>query len=161
MATGTAVAASDGLSSFSESCGDSAVHLSVVASPDIAPAVRSLAEQARAYEVKADRLCPAVHVRARGAHKGAEALAAGDEPDFQVRLPDSGRWLTRAKGFGESIPVSASDPVATSPEAVAVVPSASRDLGRPRKTYPWAELVAGALGPDRVRLGTADPARPW
>ncbi|MEU3000725.1 MULTISPECIES: hypothetical protein [unclassified Streptomyces] len=37
MATGTAVAASDGLSSFSESCEDSAVHLSVVASPDIAP----------------------------------------------------------------------------------------------------------------------------
>ncbi|WP_073224614.1 substrate-binding domain-containing protein [Streptomyces sp. NBRC 110465] len=123
--------------------------------------MRSLAEQARADEVKADRLCPAVKVRARGAHEGAEALAAGGEPDFQIRLPDSGLWLERAKGFGEGIPVSPSDPVATSPEAVAVVPSASRDLSRPRKTYPWAELVAGVLGSDRVRLGAADPARPW
>ncbi|MFI7325046.1 hypothetical protein ACIBQ3_10275 [Streptomyces rubiginosohelvolus] len=59
VATGTAAAAKGGLLSFSESCEDSAVHLSVVASPDIAPAVRSI----------------------------AEALAAGDtEPGFQVWL---------------------------------------------------------------------------
>jgi hypothetical protein len=52
-ATGTAVAARGGLLSFSASCEDSAVRLSVVASPDIAPAVRSVAEQARADEVRA------------------------------------------------------------------------------------------------------------
>ncbi|PVC86458.1 hypothetical protein DBP12_30565 [Streptomyces sp. CS014] len=160
VATGTAVAAKGGLLSFSESCEDSAVHLSVVASPDIAPAVRSVAEQARADEVKADGRCLAVEVLARDAHKVAEALAAGDtEPDFQVWLPDSDLWLERAKGLGEGIPVSPSDPVASSPVALAMVPSASRALGWPRKTYTWAELVAGALGSDRVRLGAADPAR--
>ncbi|WP_239477241.1 substrate-binding and VWA domain-containing protein [Streptomyces sp. CS147] len=160
VATGTAVAAKGGLLSFSESCEDSAVHLSVVASPDIAPAVRSLAEQARADEVKADGRCLAVEVLARDAHKVAEALAAGDtEPDFQVWLPDSDLWLERAKGLGEGIPVSPSDSVASSPVALAMVPSASRALGWPRKTYTWAELVAGALGSDRVRLGAADPAR--
>ncbi|PSK74065.1 hypothetical protein C6W96_04195 [Streptomyces sp. CS149] len=160
VATGTAVAAKGGLLSFSESCEDSAVHLSVVASPDIAPAVRSVAEQARADEVKADGRCLAVEVLARDAHKVAEALAAGDtEPDFQVWLPDSDLWLERAKGLGEGIPVSPSDSVASSPVALAMVPSASRALGWPRKTYTWAELVAGALGSDRVRLGAADPAR--
>ncbi|MFB6669354.1 substrate-binding and VWA domain-containing protein [Streptomyces parvus] len=160
VATGTAVAAKGGLLSFSESCEDSAVRLSVVASPDIAPAVRSLAEQARADEVKADGRCLAVEVLARDAHKVAEALAAGDtEPDFQVWLPDSDLWLERAKGLGEGIPVSPSDSVASSPVALAMVPSASRALGWPRKTYTWAELVAGALGSDRVRLGAADPAR--
>ncbi|MEV8450550.1 substrate-binding and VWA domain-containing protein [Streptomyces parvus] len=160
VATGTAVAAKGGLLSFSESCEDSAVHLSVVASPDIAPAVRSLAEQARADAVKADGRCLAVEVLARDAHKVAEALAAGDtEPDFQVWLPDSDLWLERAKGLGEGIPVSPSDSVASSPVALAMVPSASRALGWPRKTYTWAELVAGALGSDRVRLGAADPAR--
>ncbi|MFJ3940499.1 substrate-binding and VWA domain-containing protein [Streptomyces parvus] len=160
VATGTAVAAKGGLLSFSESCEDSVVHLSVVASPDIAPAVRSLAEQARADEVKADGRCLAVEVLARDAHKVAEALAAGDtEPDFQVWLPDSDLWLERAKGLGEGIPVSPSDSVASSPVALAMVPSASRALGWPRKTYTWAELAAGALGSDRVRLGAADPAR--
>lgn len=64
VATGTAVAAKGGLLSFSESCEDSAVHLSVVASPDIAPSVRSLAEQARTDEVKADGRCLAVEVLA-------------------------------------------------------------------------------------------------
>ncbi|MFJ9323775.1 substrate-binding and VWA domain-containing protein [Streptomyces globisporus] len=160
VATGTAVAAKGGLLSFSESCEDSAVRLSVVASPDIAPAVRSIAEQARADEVKADGHCLVVEVVARDAHKVAEALAAGDtEPDFQVWLPDSDLWLERAKGLGEGIPVSPSDSVASSPVALAMVPSASRALGWPRKTYTWAELVAGALGSDRVRLGAADPAR--
>ncbi|MFJ5869491.1 substrate-binding and VWA domain-containing protein [Streptomyces parvus] len=160
VATGTAVAAKGGLLSFSESCEDSAVHLSVVASPDIAPAVRSIAEQARADELKADGRCLVVEVLARDAHKVAEALAAGDtEPDFQVWLPDSDLWLERAKGLGEGISVSPSDSVASSPVALAMVPSASRALGWPRKTYTWAELVAGALGSDRVRLGAADPAR--
>ncbi|MFK0182587.1 substrate-binding and VWA domain-containing protein [Streptomyces rubiginosohelvolus] len=160
VATGTAVAAKGGLLSFSESCEDSAVHLSVVASPDIAPAVRSIAEQARADEVKADGRCLVVEVLARDAHKVAEALAAGDtDPGFQVWLPDSELWLERAKGLGDGVPVSPSDSVASSPVALAMVPSASRALGWPRKTYTWAELVAGALGSDRVRLGAADPAR--
>lgn len=60
------------------------MHLSVVASPDIAPAVRSIAEQAGADEVKADGRCLVVEVLARDAHKLAESLAAGrKEPDFQ------------------------------------------------------------------------------
>ncbi|MET9766534.1 substrate-binding and VWA domain-containing protein [Streptomyces sp. NPDC006415] len=160
VATGTAVAAKGGLLSFSESCEDSAVHLSVVASPDIAPAVRSVAEQARAAEVKADGHCLAVEVLARDSHKVAAALAANDaEPGFQVWLPDSDLWLERAKGLGEGVPVSPSDSVASSPVALAMVPSASRSLGWPKKTYTWAELVAGTLGSDRVRLGAADPAR--
>ncbi|MCL6290694.1 substrate-binding and VWA domain-containing protein [Streptomyces sp. 43Y-GA-1] len=159
VAAGGAVAVKGGLLSFSGSCEDSTVQLSVVASPDIAPAVRSVAEQVRADEVRADGHCLEVEVLARDSHKVAEALAGGVEPDFQVWLPDSDLWLERAKGLGEGIPVSPSDSVASSPVALAMVPSASRTLGWPEKTYSWAELVAAALGSDRVRLGAADPAR--
>ncbi|WP_181011085.1 substrate-binding and VWA domain-containing protein [Streptomyces sp. SM13] len=160
VAAGGAVAVEGGLLSFSGSCEDSTVQLSVVASPDIAPAVRSVAEQARADEVRADGRCLAVEVLARDSHKVAEALAAGGaDPDFQVWLPDSDLWLERAKGLGEGIPVSPSDSVASSPVALAMVPSAAQRLGWPEKTYSWAELVAAALGSDRVRLGAADPAR--
>lgn len=160
VATGTAVAAKGGLFSFSESCEDDTVHLSVVASPDIAPAVRSMAERARADEVRSDGRCLAVEVLARDSHKVAGNLAAGGEaPGFQVWLPDSELWLERAKGLGEGVPLSPSDSVASSPVALGMVASASKDLGWPRKTYSWAELVASALGSDRVRLGAADPAR--
>ncbi|MFC9175840.1 MULTISPECIES: VWA domain-containing protein [Streptomyces] len=160
VATGTGVAVKGGLLSFSESCEDSAVHLSLAASPDIAPAVRSIAEQARADEVRSDGHCLDVDVVARDSYKVADALAGGGEtPDFQVWLPDSDLWLDRAEGLGTGTPISPSDSVASSPVALAVVPSASERLGWPKKTYSWAEVVTAALTADKIRLGSADPAR--
>lgn len=43
VAAGTALAVRGGLLSFSGACSDSAVRLKVVASPDVAPAVRAVA----------------------------------------------------------------------------------------------------------------------
>ncbi|OKJ17786.1 hypothetical protein AMK21_23010 [Streptomyces sp. CB00316] len=160
VATGTGVAVKGGLLSFSESCEDSAVHLSLAASPDIAPAVRDIAEQALADEVRSDGHCLDVEVVARDSYKVADALAGGGEtPDFQVWLPDSDLWLDRAEGLGTGTPISPSDSVASSPVTLAMVPSASKRLDWPKKTYSWAELVGTALQSDKVRLGAADPAR--
>ncbi|MFJ9574468.1 substrate-binding and VWA domain-containing protein [Streptomyces bacillaris] len=159
VATGAGVAVKGGLLSFSESCEDSAVRLSLAASPDIAPAVREIAERTREDEVKSDGHCLDVEVVARDSYKVAEALTSGEAPDFQVWLPDSDLWLDRAKGLGTGIPVSPSDSIASSPVALAMVPSAAERLGWPEKTYSWAELVATTLGTEKVRLGAADPAR--
>ncbi|MEV7899226.1 substrate-binding and VWA domain-containing protein [Streptomyces cyaneofuscatus] len=160
VATGTGVAVNGGLLSFSESCEDSAVRLSLAASPDIAPAVRDIAEQAFADEVRSDGHCLDVKVVARDSYKVADALAGGGEtPDFQVWLPDSDLWLDRAEGLGTGTPISPSDSVASSPVALAMVPSASKRLGWPKKTYSWAELVGASLQSEKVRLGAADPAR--
>nr|WP_185907357.1 substrate-binding and VWA domain-containing protein [Streptomyces sp. WAC04770] len=159
VATGAGVAVKGGLLSFSESCEDSAVRLSLAASPDIAPAVREIAERTRADEVKSDGHCLDVEVVARDSYKVAEALTSGEAPDFQVWLPDSDLWLDRAKGLGTGIPVSPSDSIASSPVTLAMVPSAAERLGWPEKTYSWAELVATTLGTEKVRLGAADPAR--
>ncbi|MEU0358410.1 substrate-binding and VWA domain-containing protein [Streptomyces cyaneofuscatus] len=160
VATGTGVAVNGGLLSFSESCEDSAVRLSLAASPDIAPAVRDIAEQAFADEVRSDGHCLDVEVVARDSYKVADALAGGGEsPDFQVWLPDSDLWLDRAEGLGTGTPISPSDSVASSPVALAMVPSASKRLGWPKKTYSWAGLVGASLQSEKVRLGAADPAR--
>ncbi|MFE2293131.1 substrate-binding and VWA domain-containing protein [Streptomyces sp. NPDC059452] len=160
VATGTAVAVKGGLLSFSESCEDSAVRLTLAASPDIAPAVRAIAEQTLADEVRSDGHCMDVEVVARDSYKVADALASEAEaPGFQVWLPDSDLWLDRAKGLGTGTPVSPSDSVASSPVTLAMVPSASKRLGWPKKTYSWAESVGAALQSDRIRLGAADPAR--
>ncbi|MFI8817418.1 MULTISPECIES: substrate-binding and VWA domain-containing protein [unclassified Streptomyces] len=160
VAAGTAVAAQGGLLSFSESCEDSTVRLSMAASPDIAPAMRAIADKARADEVRSDGRCLDVDVVARDAYKVADALATGGKSvDYQVWLPDSDLWLDRAKGLGDGIPITPADSVASSPVALGMVPSASEELDWPEKTYSWAELVASAMRSDKVRLGAADPAR--
>ncbi len=109
--------------------------------------------------MKSDGRCLDVEVVARDSSKVAEALAGGGPPGFQVWLPDSDLWLDRAEGLGTGVPVSPSDSIASSPVVVAMVPSASGRLGWPEKTYSWAELVATAIGTERIRLGAADPAR--
>lgn len=160
LATGTAVVVEGGLLSFSESCEDSAVRLSMAASPDIAPAVRAIAEQTLAAEVRSDGHCLDVEVVARDSHEVADALASGGEaPGFHVWLPDSDLWLARAEGLGAGTPISPSDSVASSPVALAMVPAAAQRLGWPKKTYSWAEWVGTALQSDEIRLGAADPAR--
>ncbi|WLQ47038.1 substrate-binding and VWA domain-containing protein [Streptomyces poriferorum] len=160
VAAGTAVAAQGGLLSFSKSCEDTAVHLSMMASPDIAPAVRAVADKARKDNLRSDGHCVDVDVVARDSYKVADALARGTRaPDYQMWLPDSDLWLNRAKGLGDAIPITPGDSVASSPVTLAMVPSAAKSLGWPEKKYSWAELTAAAMESDKVRLGSADPAR--
>ncbi|TWG01746.1 extracellular solute-binding protein [Streptomyces brevispora] len=116
VAAGTAVAAQGGLLSFSKSCEDSAVHLSMVASPDIAPAARAVADKARKDNLGSDGHCVDVKVVARDSYKVADALADGTRaPDYQMWLPDSDLWLSRAKGTGDAVPLTPGDSVATAP----------------------------------------------
>lgn len=160
VAAGTAVAAQGGLLSFSKSCEDTAVHLSMMTSPDIAPAVRAVADKARKDNLRSDGHCVDVDVVARDSYKVADALARGTSaPDYQMWLPDSDLWLNRAKGLGDATPITPGDSVASSPVTLAMVPSAAKSLGWPEKKYSWAELTAAAMESDKVRLGSADPAR--
>ncbi|MFB7528240.1 substrate-binding and VWA domain-containing protein [Streptomyces sp. NPDC056178] len=160
VAAGTAVAAQGGLLSFSKSCEDSAVRLSMVTSPDIAPAMRAVADKARKDDVRSDGRCLYVQVVARDSYKVASALSSGTgTPDYQIWLPDSDLWLDRAKGSGDGIPITPGDSIASSPVTLAMVPSAAKRLGWPKKNYTWAELTAAAMDSDKVRLGSADPAR--
>ncbi|WP_329542434.1 substrate-binding and VWA domain-containing protein [Streptomyces sp. NBC_01358] len=160
VAAGTAVAAQGGLLSFSKSCEETAVHLSMMTSPDIAPAVRAVADKARKDNLRSDGHCVDVDVVARDSYKVADALARGTRaPDYQMWLPDSDLWLNRAKGLGDAIPITPGDSVASSPVTLAMVPSAAKSLGWPEKKYSWAELTAAAMESDKVRLGSADPAR--
>ncbi|MEW1687190.1 substrate-binding domain-containing protein [Streptomyces sp. NPDC091265] len=160
VAAGTAVAAQGGLLSFSNSCGDSAVHLSMMTSPDIAPAVRAVADKARKDDLRSDGHCVDVEVVARDSYKVADALAGGTrKPDYQMWLPDSDLWLSRAKGTGDAVPITPGDSVASSPVALAMVPAAAKSLGWPQKQYSWAQVTAAAMDADKVRLGAADPAR--
>ncbi|PKV84507.1 substrate-binding domain-containing protein [Streptomyces sp. TLI_146] len=159
VAGGAAVAAGSGLLSFGDSCRDSAVRLDLVASPDVAPAVRSVAERARADKVTSDGSCIDVRVTARESYKVADALGAGRDPDFAVWIPDSALWVDRAKEGGDGVSVATAGHVAASPVALALVAPAAKSLGWPSRTYTWGELAAAATRSDALRLGAADPSR--
>ncbi|MFI6644204.1 substrate-binding domain-containing protein [Streptomyces sp. NPDC050504] len=163
VAAGTAYAAHNGLFFFGGSC-DESVRLSVVASPDVAPALTAIADRARDDRVTTDGRCLEVKVSARESYEVADALAdepesPSDAPDFQVWVPDSRAWVERAKGVGDGVPVATGDSIATSPVTLAALRPAATDLGWPSKTYTWNGLTKAVTRTEQLRLGTADPTR--
>ncbi|WP_078078422.1 substrate-binding domain-containing protein [Streptomyces niveus] len=160
VAAGTGVAAQSGLLSFADGCTGSAVRIDLAASPDIAPAVRAVADDARRNNVTSDGRCVDVRVDARENYEIADGLATGTSaPDYEVWLPDSDVWVERALDAGDGVALTPAGNAATTPVTLAAVPSVGKRLGWPEKTYTWAELTATAAGKDALRLGAADPAR--
>ncbi|RNF86862.1 VWA domain-containing protein [Streptomyces botrytidirepellens] len=161
VATGAVVVLRGGLLPSAESCRSNAVRLSVAASPDIAPALRTVADHARRAGIRSDGRCLDVKVSSRPAYEVANALGdAGRTPGFQVWVPDSGVWVERAATSPVSAaPLDTLGGIASSPVAVAATSAAADRLGWPEKTYDWAQLAAAGSGGGSPRLGTADPAR--
>ncbi|WP_405917665.1 substrate-binding domain-containing protein [Streptomyces sp. NBC_00728] len=159
VAGGTAAALHGSLFSLGGSCRDDAVHIAVTASPDIAPALRAAAADARAKNVTADGRCLDVSVSARESYEVADALRSGKKSEAQVWVPDSDAWVQRVTGTSAATQVTSLGNVASSPVGVAMVPSAARALGWPTKTYSWTELAGTALRDKGLSLGATDPAR--
>ncbi|MBO1337309.1 substrate-binding and VWA domain-containing protein [Streptomyces sp. VRA16 Mangrove soil] len=159
VAAGTAVALRTDLLNLGDTC-EKTVHLSVAASPDIAPALRAAASEARKRELTSDGNCLDVAVSARDSSKVADALRSGkDAHDFQVWVPDADLWIKRVEQNEKATKVSPTGTVATSPIGVGMVPAAAKSFGWPEKEYSWTELAGAALKDDTLRLGAADPSR--
>ncbi|MGW7047910.1 substrate-binding and VWA domain-containing protein [Streptomyces avermitilis] len=159
VAAGTAAAVRGGLLSFGSSCRDHAVRLKIAASPDVAPALRAAADEARTKNITSDGHCLDIHVTARDAYQVTEALLSGRKSDIQAWVPDADLWVRRVTAEARATQLTRAGNVASSPVAVAVVPTAAQALGWPDKTYTWTELAGAPLRDDRLKLGTADPAR--
>ncbi|MEU6084944.1 substrate-binding and VWA domain-containing protein [Streptomyces sp. NPDC047108] len=160
MAAGTAVALSSGLRPFGGSCDGEDMPLRVAASPDIAPALRTVADRARDSGVRTDGRCLDVRVTARPAHEVVEELTGprSTSAGYEVWLPDSGLWVDQARASGTAPALGEGGNVASSPLALAAVPSAAEKLGWPDKTYTWAGLAEEAQR-EELPLGVADPDR--
>ncbi|MFF0747410.1 substrate-binding and VWA domain-containing protein [Streptomyces sp. NPDC004111] len=160
VAAGTTYAVQSGLIG-SGACGDGTARLDVAASPDVAPALRAAADEARRTDIRSDGNCLDIRVSARDSARVADSLGPGKDrgsPDFQIWVPDAKLWLERARAAG-SVTLSSLGRVAVSPVGVAAVPTAAAKLGWPRRTYSWAELAAAGTTRAAMRLGTADPSR--
>ncbi|RFC76512.1 substrate-binding and VWA domain-containing protein [Streptomyces sp. AcE210] len=161
VAGGTALAARSGLLSFGGACDGRTVHLDIAASPDIAPALRDAADLARKNHLTSDGQCLDTRVQAGDSYKIADALRKGRKGtgDYEAWVPDSSLWIQRAGLGGNATPVTAMGNVASSPIGISMVPSAAKSMGWPAKKYTWAQLTGAAMEGDKLRLGTADPAR--
>ncbi|MFF7331601.1 substrate-binding domain-containing protein [Streptomyces sp. NPDC008150] len=159
VAAGTAVAANSGLLSFGSSCEDDAIRLKLAVSPDIAPALKSAAARARDQGITSDGRCLTVSVSAVDSYKAADTLRSGGKPDAQVWVPDADVWVERITSDAKATQVTPAGNVASTPVGVAMVPTAARSLGWPKKTYSWVELAGATMQDDSLKLGAADPAR--
>lgn len=160
VAAGTAVAVRSDLLTFGGSCRDDSVELDLVAAPDIAPALRAAADDARENEVTSDGSCIDVRVLARESYQVTDELRTGKgDPEYDVWVPDSELWLQRVGLGGRQNKVAPAGNIASSPVGMAMVPTAAQSLGWPKKTYSWPELTGAAMKGDKLRLGAADPAR--
>jgi hypothetical protein len=159
VAGGTAAAVRGGLLSFGASCRDNAVKLRLASSPDMAPALRAAAGQARDENITSDGECLDITVTAEESYKVADTLQAGKRSDAQVWVPDSDIWVQRVTSGDKATEVTPAGNVASTPVGVAMVPTAAKSLGWPQKTYNWLELAGATLTDDSLRLGAADPAR--
>lgn len=159
VAAGAAAAVNGGLFAIGSSCRDSAVHITVAASPDVAPALKALADHARERDITSDGRCIDVAVTARESYQVAQSLRSGKRAGFQAWVPDSDVWVDGVTTRSGALQVTKAGNVASSPVGVAMVPSAATSLGWPAKTYTWAELADASMRDDRFRLGAADPAR--
>lgn len=156
---GTAAAVNGGLPYFGSSCDDGTVRLNVAASPDIAPVLEATAGLARERNITSDGRCLDVRVVARESFEVADGLRADGADGVDAWVPDSTAWLQRVQTDSTAVRLDQIGNIASSPLGVAAVPSAARTLGWPKRTYTWTELAGTALQDDRLRLGTADPAR--
>ncbi|GAA2691906.1 substrate-binding and VWA domain-containing protein [Streptomyces lunalinharesii] len=158
-AAGSVVAVSNGLLPFGTSCGGDAVHLAVIASPDIAPALEAVADQARKDAVRTDGKCLDVKINAQPSSEVADSLAQRPaKAEFQVWVPDSDLWVDRVTDERGSALTSVGT-LASTPLALGTIRSAAKTLGWPGKTYSWTTLTRTATSGGDLRLGVADPAR--
>ncbi|MFE1176160.1 substrate-binding and VWA domain-containing protein [Streptomyces sp. NPDC058773] len=159
IVAGTVVALDNGLLPFGGPCGGDETRLEVAASPDIAPAIKAVAESAREDATSADGRCLDVNVTARAAHEVADAFGQRPvDPEFQVWIPDSSLWVDRVEAE-RGTPLATAGTLASSPIALGAVPGAAKSLGWPEKTHTWTDLTRAAASGDAVHLGVADPSR--
>ena len=159
VAAGAGVAVQTGALPFGESCEGDSVTVRVAAAPDIAPALRGVAERARDSGTTSDGHCLDVRVSARTGAEVADTLRQKGSPPYEVWLPDSALWVERADATGTAPSMKTLGTVASSPVTLAAVPSAAKNLNWPKKSYSWAEIAASATDDGGLRLGSADPAR--
>ncbi|MDT4989249.1 MAG: Ca-activated chloride channel [Micromonosporaceae bacterium] len=122
--------------------------LRIVATPDIAPLVRTAAK------ATTKRRCPSITVAAQEPATTVRDIRAHPP---EVWIPSTTAWL-RLTGTGGGYPATGTS-LARSPLVVAVPRALARSLGWPAKQPTWADLADGAYAGQVPRFSVADPLK--
>ncbi|NJC73612.1 VWA domain-containing protein [Planosporangium thailandense] len=149
------------------------VRLTVAATQEIAPVVKSTASQWVDTKPRFNGKCVAVDVVAAdsgdvaaavaGQHNsvlGGIGQASGKMKVPDVWIPDSSLWLQRLRATGGQDWVPADTPsVGRSPVVVAMPQPVAATLGWPDKKLTWADLLSKVTADAKLRTGIVDPSR--
>jgi len=154
-----------------QGCADQRIALQVVTSPDIRPAIDTIAERFNRSGAKVDDKCVAVNVTDADSASVANALAGTGPTDVKnvdadIWIPDSSLWVTKLKASATAkIPGAVSGSAAHSPVVLAAPKSVVSNLEKALGETSWSRLMAAANvanpdGPGRkVRVLALDPTR--
>lgn len=160
-----------GYQQLSDSACTGSVTLTVAASPEIAPAVESVADKWRQSGAAVDGTCVAVAVSEETSSTIAGAVARDhsvalvgldNAPDAvqvpDVWLPDSTTWLQRLQTEAAGFLPSTITSVAQSPLVLAAPePLAEQKLGWPTKKINWNALMANFQSKEPLTVGIMNP----
>lgn len=148
------------------------LRLAVAAAPEIAPAVRTAADQLVSDGAQVDGLCVAVDVTAAEPVEVAAAVAGqhgvslsgvgqpgGNAVLPNVWLPDSSTWLMRLRKQAPGFEPGNGASVARSPVVVAVPEPVATRLEWPQKQLTWSDLLTTITTGTRLRAGIVEPSR--
>ncbi|MEV5408693.1 substrate-binding and VWA domain-containing protein [Thermopolyspora sp. NPDC052614] len=154
-----------------QDCSDQKIALQVVTSPDIRPAIATIAERFSRSRAKVNDRCVSVTVKEADSASVTNGLAGtgptdGKNIDADVWIPDSSLWVTKLKASATAkIPGNVSGSVAHSPVVLTAPKTAVPNLEKAFGGASWGGLMVAAnvANPDgpgkKVRVLALDPTR--
>lgn len=149
-------------------CGQQKISLSVVASPDIQPAIQKIATKVENSRTKFEGKCLDIKVQGVGSAAAANAISGSgptsSKVDPDIWVPDSSLWLAGVAKSGGSAVKSAGS-AAHSPVVLAASKAGAEKLRTAFSPASWSGLMtaANAANPDglakKVRVLALDPAQ--
>jgi Ca-activated chloride channel family protein len=154
-----------------QSCGNP-LNLTVAAAPDVAPAVRTTAQQWVDTKPRIDGNCVTVQVDAADPADVAAAIAGQHQrtisgvgqPNGKTKvpdawIPDSSTWVQRLRALDPKLMPADAPSVARSPVVLAVPEPLATTLGWPNKKLSWSDLLPKLTADTKLRTGIVEPNR--
>jgi Ca-activated chloride channel homolog len=152
------------------SCSGPRQTLTIAAAPEIASAVSATAntwvsDQGQCVSVAVTAVEPANLAATLAAQRNATlnglsqptTAAAAQVPT--VWIPDSSVWLQRLRAISPDLVPQVASSIALSPVVVAMPQPMAQQLGWPKATLTWPQLLSRLSGPTPLHTGIVDPLR--
>ncbi|GAA4637099.1 hypothetical protein GCM10023196_089530 [Actinoallomurus vinaceus] len=138
-----------------QTCQGKTLQVSVVAAPDITPALGDIAARFNVQPHEIGGRCARITIDMRDPVAVVRSLKNGESLDADAWVPDSSMWLKRAEAAGART-LATGTPVAATPVVIAVPRAVAGELRDAGTAASWRLLKTAPL---HASIRTLDPAR--